>query len=138
MTTRDASSGIRVGVAPQAANINALSDYFGQLSPAKEKLLAEDQFARETLNLPDAYKGRNKYLENVLQYLITDAGSWYCTAALPFEHTDEINVAWEIFRFNKSLFDIAPNQSVPRYVSAESESRSDRLIRRGLGFIIEH
>jgi len=27
---------------------------------------------------------------------------------------------------------------VPRYVTAESEERSDRLLRRGLAFIIEH
>lgn len=29
-------------------------------------------------------------------------------------------------------------QGVPRYVTAERESRSDRLVRRGLAFIIEH
>lgn len=29
-------------------------------------------------------------------------------------------------------------QGVPRYVTAEKESRSDRLVRRGLAFIIEH
>merc|ERR1711988_545241 len=44
----------------------------------------------------------------------------------------------EIFRFNKTLMDLEPHGGVPRYVTAEREARSDRLVRRGLAFIIEH
>jgi hypothetical protein len=36
------------------------------------------------------------------------------------------------------MMDYEPEQGVPRYVSYESESRSDSLVRRGLAFIIEH
>ena len=134
----DAYSGNRIGIYPKAGNVPPLQDYFGTLNPERAKMLAEDAFAHETYNLPKAYEGRNKYLENVLDYLITNESDWYTSLALPWEATDQLSVQWEIFRFNKTLFDLEPEQGVPRYVSAERESRTDRLVRRGLGFIIEH
>jgi len=57
---------------------------------------------------------------------------------LPWVLTEDLSVKWDIFRFNKTLMDLEPHQGVPRYVTAERESRSDRLVRRGLAFIIEH
>lgn len=120
------------------ADVGALADFFGKLSPDRQKLLAEDVFARETFNLPKAYEGKNRFLENVLDYLITKEGDWYCTVALPWMQTDDLSVAWEIFRFNKTLMDLEPEQAAPRYVTAERERRTDALVRRGLGFIIEH
>lgn len=121
-----------------ASNVPPLQDFFGSLSPDRSRMLAEDQFARETYNLPKAYEGRNLFLENVLDYLITNESDWYTAYALPWVKTDQLSVQWEIFRFNKTLFDLEPEQGPPRYVSAEREARSDRLVRRGLGFIIEH
>ena len=138
MAGRDAYSGNRVGLYPKGGNVPPLQDYFGTLNPERAKMLAEDAFSHETYNLPKAYEGRNKYLENVLDYLITNESDWYCTLALPWEATDQLSVQWEIFRFNKTLMDLEPEQGVPRYVSAEREARTDRLVRRGLGFIIEH
>lgn len=120
------------------ADVGALADFFGKLSPDRQKLLADDVFARETYNLPKAYEGKNRFLENVLDYLITKEGDWYCTVALPWMQTDDLSVAWEIFRFNKTLMDLEPEQAAPRYVTAERERRTDALVRRGLGFIIEH
>lgn len=122
----------------RAGNAPPLQDFFGTLSADRRKMLAEDGFARETYNLPKAYEGRNLFLENVLDYLITNESDWYTSAALPWVKTDQLSVQWEIFRFNKTLFDLEPEQGPPRYVSAEREARSDRLVRRGLGFIIEH
>jgi hypothetical protein len=101
-------------------------------------MMAEDKFAHETYNLPKAYEGKNKHLESVLDYLITKEDSWYTSVVLPWVLTDDLSVKWDIFRFNKTLMDLEPHQGVPRYVTAERESRSDRLVRRGLAFIIEH
>lgn len=100
--------------------------------------MAEDKFAHETYNLPKAYEGKNKHLESVLDYLITKEDAWYTSVVLPWVLTDDLSVKWDIFRFNKTLMDLEPHQGVPRYVTAERESRSDRLVRRGLAFIIEH
>ena len=35
-------------------NVNPLQDYFGTLSPDRQKMLAQDGFSRETWNLPKA------------------------------------------------------------------------------------
>ncbi|MDA7839001.1 hypothetical protein N9A45_01585 [bacterium] len=117
---------------------HALQPFFGGVEPQYQKMLAEDKFAHETYNLPKAYEGKNKHLESVLDYLITQEDSWYTSAVLPWVLTDDLSVKWDIFRFNKTLMDLEPHQGVPRYVTAERESRSDRLVRRGLAFIIEH
>ena len=117
---------------------NSLAPFFGDVDPRYAKMHAEDKFAHETYNLPQAYAGKNKHLETVLDYLITEENAWYTSVVLPWVLTDDLSVKWEIFRFNKTLMDLEPHQGVPRYVTAERESRSDRLVRRGLAFIIEH
>ena len=125
------------GVGTASAN-HALQPFFGSVDPQYQKMLAEDKFAHETYNLPKAYEGKNKHLESVLDYLITEEDAWYTRDVLPWVLTDDLSVKWDIFRFNKTLMDLEPHQGVPRYVTAERESRSDRLVRRGLAFIIEH
>jgi len=125
------------GVGTASAN-HALQPFFGSVEPQYQKMLAEDKFAHETYNLPKAYEGKNKHLESVLDYLITEEDAWYTRDVLPWVLTDDLSVKWDIFRFNKTLMDLEPHQGVPRYVTAERESRSDRLVRRGLAFIIEH
>lgn len=117
---------------------HALTPFFGSVEPQYQKMLAEDKFAHETFNLPKAYEGKNKHLETVLDYLITEEDAWYTKDVLPWVLTQDLTVKWDIFRFNKTLMDLEPHQGVPRYVTAERESRSDRLVRRGLAFIIEH
>ena len=121
-----------------ASTNHALQPFFGSVEPQYQKMLAEDKFAHETFNLPKAYAGKNKHLETVLDYLITEEDAWYTSTVLPWVLTEDLSVKWDIFRFNKTLMDLEPHQGVPRYVTAERESRSDRLVRRGLAFIIEH
>lgn len=135
MSYEDSSSLNSVGSA--SAN-HALQPFFGSVEPQYQKMMAEDKFAHETYNLPKAYEGKNKHLETVLDYLITNEDDWYTSVVLPWVLTEDLSVKWDIFRFNKTLMDLEPHQGVPRYVTAERESRSDRLVRRGLAFIIEH
>ena len=115
-----------------------LEPYFGKVDPQYERMLAEDKLARETDTLPAAYLGKNKHLTDILDYMITNENEFYTSRLLPYLQTDDINIQWEIFKFDKTLMDLEPHMGVPRYVTAERESRTDRLVRRGLGFIIEH
>ena len=73
-----------------------------------------------------------------MDFLITRTDDWYTSRVLPWRMTDQLSVEWNIFRFNKTMADLEPHQGVPRYVTAESESRSDRLVRRGLAFISKY
>lgn len=123
-----------------AANspITHMQKYFGPLRNADIETWAADQFAHETHNLPKAYEGRNKFLMATIDFLITKDDDWYTSAVLPWEYTEELHVAWNVWRFNKTMMDYEPHQGVPRYVTQESESHQDSLSRRGLAFIIEH
>ena len=115
-----------------------MSKYFGPLRNSDIETFASDAFAHETHNLPKAYEGRNKFLMATIDFLITKDDDWYTRYVLPWLYTEEIHVKWNIWRFNRTMMDYEPEQGVPRYVSYESESRSDSLVRRGLAFIIEH
>ena len=124
----------------EAARSSALemSKYFGPLRNTDVETFASDAFAHETHNLPKAYEGRNKFLMATIDFLITKDDDWYTRFVLPWCYTEELHVKWNIWRFNRTMMDYEPEQGVPRYVSYESESRSDSLVRRGLAFIIEH
>jgi hypothetical protein len=115
-----------------------MGKYFGPLRNSDIDTFASDAFAHETHNLPRAYVGRNKFLMATIDFLITKDDDWYTRHILPWLYTEEIHVKWNIWRFNRTMMDYEPEQGVPRYVSYESESRSDSLVRRGLAFIIEH
>ena len=115
-----------------------MSKYFGPLRNSDIETFASDAFAHETHNLPRAYVGRNKFLMATIDFLITKDDDWYTRHVLPWLYTEELHVKWNIWRFNRTMMDYEPEQGVPRYVSYESESRSDSLVRRGLAFIIEH
>ena len=115
-----------------------MQKYFGPLRNSDIDTFASDAFAHETHNLPRAYVGRNKFLMATIDFLITKDDDWYTRHILPWLFTEELHVKWNIWRFNRTMMDYEPEQGVPRYVSYESESRSDSLVRRGLAFIIEH
>ncbi len=118
---------------------NPFEPFFGPVSVQDgQKVSSESVFAHETYNLPDAYKGRNLFLGDMLDFLITRTDDWYTSRVMPFRQTDQIHVSWNVFRFNKTMADLQPHQGIPRYITAESEERSDSLVRRGLAFIVEH
>ena len=116
---------------------NAFQHYFGKIP--KTHTDHEDPYQHETHNLPEAYLGKNRFLMSTFDYLITKEGREFLTKTiLPFEHTDNLNVAWEVFHFDKTIADIEPEQGMPRYVTQKHDMYSDTLTRRGLAFIIEH
>ena len=109
-----------------------MQKYFGPLRNSDIETFASDAFAHETHNLPRAYIGRNKFLMSTIDFLLTKDDDWYTRYILPWLYTEELHVKWNIWRFNRTMMDYEPEQGVPRYVSYESESRSDSLVRRAI------
>ena len=64
--------------------------------------------------------------------MLTKTDDWYTRVMLPWFETDELHVEWQVWRFNKTIFELEPHQGVPRYVTQESEQHSDTIVRRGL------
>ncbi len=92
--------------------------HFGPYRGSHEDMRADDQLAHESFNLPKAYEGKNKFLEEVLDFKIRKEDEFYTSKLLPWEYTDDIHVKWEIFSFNRSIADLEPHQGVPRFVSS--------------------
>jgi hypothetical protein len=133
-----ASTDASIGTLTTGENAHPLTNFFGPTGGHHESLRADDQLSHETYNLPRAYVGKNKYLEETLDFMIRKEDEFYTRSLLPWEYTDDLHVAWEIFSFNRTLADLEPHQGLPRFVTQESEKHSDNLLRRGLAFIIEH
>ena len=127
-----------LGTLTTGENQHPLTNFFGPTAGHHEALRADDRLSHETYNLPRAYVGKNKYLEETLDFMIRKEDEFYTRSLLPWEYTDELHIAWEIFSFNRTLADLEPHQGLPRFVTQESEKHSDNLLRRGLAFIIEH
>jgi hypothetical protein len=135
---KSASTDAAIGTLTTGENAHPLTNFFGPIHGHHESLRADDQLSHETFNLPRAYVGKNKYLEETLDFMIRKEDEFYTRSLLPWEYTDDLHIAWEIFSFNRTLADLVPHQGLPRFVTQESEKHSDNLLRRGLAFIIEH
>jgi len=40
-------------------------------------------------------------MEDIMDFLITRTDEWYTSRVCPWRMTDQINVSWNIWRFNK-------------------------------------
>lgn len=92
-----------------AAQLHPLESFFGPYNGTSEYLNPDDEHAVETYNLPESYKGRNKFLERVLDFKIRSEDEFYTAKLLPWEYTEDIHIAWEVFSFNRTLADLEPH-----------------------------
>ena len=135
---KSSSTDASLGTNTTGENAHPLTNFFGPVHGHHEGLRADDRLSHETYNLPRAYVGKNKYLEETLDFMIRKEDEFYTSRLLPWEFTDDLHISWEIFSFNRTLADLVPHQGLPRFVTQESEQHTDNLLRRGLAFIIEH
>jgi len=124
-----------VGDAPDG---NIFSPFFGTPGGYHAEVRADDQLSHETYNLPKAYEGKNKRIEDVLDFLIRKEDEFYTRDLMPWEFTLDLHIVWDVWKFNRTLASIVPEQGISRLVTQESERHTDNLIRRGLGFQLEH
>jgi hypothetical protein len=120
------------------APANKWDPFFGTPEGYHEEVRADDQLAHETYNLPKAYEGRNKRIEDVLDFMIRQEDEFYTRDLMPWEYTEDLHITWDVWRFNRTLADVVPEQGISRLVTQESERHTDNLVRRGLAFQLEH
>ena len=83
-----------------------MQKYFGPMSRADIETHAADKFAHTTHNLPRSYVGRNLFLQSTIDFLLTKTDDWYTRVMLPWFETDELHVEWQVWRFNKTIFEL--------------------------------
>lgn len=120
------------------APTNKWDPFFGSPEGYHEDVRADDQLSHETFNLPKAYEGKNKRLEDILDFMIRKEDEFYTRELLPWEYTEELHITWDVWKFNRTLADVVPEQGISRLVTQESERHTDNLVRRGLAFQLEH
>jgi hypothetical protein len=120
------------------APTNKWDPFFGTPEGFHEDVRADDQLSHETFNLPKAYEGKNKRLEDILDFMIRKEDEFYTRELLPWEYTDDLHIVWDVWKFNRTLADVVPEQGISRLVTQESERHTDNLVRRGLAFQLEH
>jgi hypothetical protein len=118
---------------------NPWADYFGPTA-VPMKTNAYERYSAQNYDLPEAYRGKNIYLRDTLNDLITGAGrtAFYTETLLPWEQTDQISFAWNEFHFNEQLAGRVPHEGVSRLVTSSKRSRHDKSVRRGLAMVLEH
>lgn len=120
------------------APTNKWDPFFGTPEGYHEEVRADDQLSHETYNLPKAYEGRNKRIEDILDFMIRKEDEFYTRDLMPWEYTEDLHIVWDVWKFNRTLADVVPEQGISRLVTQESERHTDNLIRRGLAFQLEH
>jgi hypothetical protein len=96
-------------------------------------------YPRETLALPDVYKGSNPYLTNLMLNFISEEELVPTRILLPLRHTEhETSVTWDEFHFNNTLLGAVPEEGISRLVTQQISERRDHYVRYGLAFMIEH
>ena len=118
---------------------NPWSDFFGDLSGGNTVVNPMSTYARETLALPDVYKGSNPYLTNVMINIIEDEQLVPTRILLPIRQTqNETSITWDEFHFKSHLLGAVPEEGVSRLVQQQVSERRDHYVRYGLAFMIEH
>ena len=120
------------------APTNKWSPFFGTPEGYHEDVRADDQLSHETFNLPKAYEGKNQRLEDILDFMIRTEDEFYTRELLPWAYTDDIHIVWDVWKFNRTLADVVPEQGISRLVTQENERHTENLVRRGLAFQLEH
>ena len=117
----------------------AWGDWFGEPRGGPVVTNPYSTYPRETLALPDVYKGSNPYLTNVMITIIEDEQLVPTRILLPIRQTqNETSVTWDEFHFKNALLGAVPEEGVSRLVTQQISERRDHYIRYGLAFMIEH
>lgn len=131
-----------VGAAPNAGSKGHPNEVFFPFFGRNGRALEKDptwQYDREVMNLPEAFKGPNPYISQILITTISEADRWPIRVALPLKQNEQgMTVKWEIWRFNDHALNRTPEQSVSRLVTSTRDETSDTIVRYGIAFMLEH
>ena len=119
------------------------TDFFG-LPPGGELALKQQidpyqRYPRETLHLPEVYRGHNPYLTQIMIDFISEEDLTPIRVILPLRETvNESSIVWDEYHFNNALLGPVPEEGVSRLVTQQISERQDHYVRGGLAFMIEH
>ena len=92
-------------------------------------------------HLPDNLKGRNEYLTDRIDGLITDAtNSPFTRNILPYVYLEspDQKIKWNVYSFDEGMASRVPYESAARVLTQSKTSHAGYAIRQGLAIVMEH
>lgn len=111
-----------------------LRAYFGE--PARP--FGPRPYSVENYDLPDAYKGQNVFLSEILQRTILATDLFPIYDILPWKINPGMKIVWAVMKYDDHTLDHVPHEGVPRMVMSSSSQHSASMQRWGKAFILEH
>ncbi len=112
--------------------------FFGP--PLKD--VRQDPYASQSIEnyiLPDAWKGQNNYIRQIIFNEITGDKAIWTSELLPWkEYKGGNTVCINRLIFDQHLLDMIPEQGVARLVTTHHDTQVQNLERRGLAFMMEN
>jgi len=103
-----------------------------------EKLRDYSEHHAMTYHFPDAYVGQSTKLRDTMNNLILrEPQQWHTSVALPFLRIEGTEVNWDEHVFDVRLMERVPPEGVSRMQTSLKRSHRDRVVRRGIGLMIE-
>ena len=85
---------------------NPLAPFFGQPLTAAQMINPSERLPHTAINFSDAqdftdlYKGPSPFMAITLEKMIVGEDEWPTRKLMPWVHTDKVNVAWQIWRYD--------------------------------------
>ena len=92
-------------------------------------------------HLPDNLKGRNEYLTDRIDGLITDAtSSPFTRNILPYVYLEspDQKIKWNVYSFDEGMASRVPYESAARVLTQSKTSHAGYAVRQGLAIVMEH
>jgi hypothetical protein len=103
-----------------------------------EKLTTYTDTQAATFQLPDAYVGSStKLIDTVVNIVVKSQENWQTSEVLPLVQIDGVEVSWDQHDYSVRVMNRVPAEGVSRMTTSLRRTNRERIIRRGLGMIIE-
>ena len=92
-------------------------------------------------HLPDNLKGRNEYLTDRIDGLITDAtSSPFTRNILPYLYLEspDQKIKWNVYSFDEGMASRVPYESAARVLTQSKTTHAGYAVRQGLAIVMEH
>jgi len=137
-------SGNFAGATYSSTDSNRLVDsYEAIFGPAGRDIKTDPQRHKrhQRWHLPDNLQGRNEYLTDRIDGLITDAtNSPFTRNILPYVYMEspDQKIKWNVYSFDEGMASRVPYESAARVLTQSKTSHAGYAVRQGLAIVMEH
>lgn len=133
----DAMKGPIVGIGNGTSVQNGYLEFFGE--PLREPSLSDsDGHFHTHEDLPEAYRGKNVLLANVVEGLVSQMPTFLNSYALPLKFSQQMEWKWNEYNFDQGFIEQVPHEGVPRILRHTSTSRSASTVRHAVAVYFEY